>query len=265
MKRLRLVAGNWKMNTTPSFARELAYAIARYAPEFPPVEVILCPPFTSIAAVWEAIKGTTIRLGAQNMHFENEGPFTGEISGSMLLGSGCSAVIIGHSERRRHFGETDQLINKKLKAALLLNTACILADEESYHPRATPIFCLGETLEERQNGKTFEIIERQLKIGLDGLGFDPDQLIIAYEPVWAIGTGVNATPQQASEAHRFLREKLSSLVGSPLAQKIRILYGGSVNAENAGALFAEEEVDGALVGGASLKMDEFVRIVKKAK
>ena len=128
-----------------------------------------------------------------------------------------------------------------------------------------PIFCLGETLEERQNGKTFEVIERQLKIGLDGLDFDPDQLVIAYEPVWAIGTGLNATPQQAAEAHRFLREKLSPLVGSPLAQKIRILYGGSVNAENAGALFAEEEVDGALVGGASLKMDEFVKIVKEAK
>ncbi len=267
MKRPRLVAGNWKMHTIPSFAQELASAIARYASEFPPVEVVLCPPFTSLAAVWKVIKDTGIRLGAQNMHFESEGPFTGEISGSMLLASGCSMVVIGHSERRRHFGETDQLINRKLKAALLLNSfGCILGDEAPYPRRTmTPIFCLGETRSERESGQTFEVLEHQLAAGLEGLQFDEKQLVIAYEPVWAIGTGVNATPQQAAEAHRFLREKLSSLVGSPLVQKIRILYGGSVNAENAGALFAEEEIDGALVGGASLKMDEFVKIVKKAK
>ncbi|HXF49546.1 MAG TPA: triose-phosphate isomerase [Verrucomicrobiae bacterium] len=251
MIRPRLVAGNWKMNTTPSLARDLASAIARYAPEFPPVEVVLCPPFTSLAAVWEAIKGTTIRLGAQNMHFESEGPFTGEISGSMLLGSGCSVVIIGHSERRQHFSETDQIINRKLKKALELGLI--------------PIFCLGETLAEREGGRTFEVLQRQLTGGLDGLNFKEKNLIIAYEPVWAIGTGVNATPQQAAEAHRFLREKLSAHVGTPTAQKLHILYGGSVKAEVADGLFAEEEIDGALVGGASLKAAEFVTIVKKAK
>jgi triosephosphate isomerase len=185
------------------------------------------------------------------MHFESEGAFTGEVSGAMLKSSGCAMVILGHSERRQHFGETDQIVNRKLKKALEFGLV--------------PIFCLGETLAEREGDRTFEVLQRQLTEGVEGLHFKEKNLIIAYEPVWAIGTGMNATPQQAAEAHRFLREKLSSLVGSPLAQKIRILYGGSVNAENAGALFAEEEVDGALVGGASLKMDEFVRIVKKAK
>ncbi len=201
------------------------------------------------------------------MHFEDEGPFTGEVSGSMLLACHCSMVIIGHSERRQHFGETDPLINRKLKAALLLNSfACILGDEAPYPRRTmTPIFCLGETLAERESGRTFQVLEEQLTAGLGGLSFNENSLIIAYEPVWAIGTGVNATPQQAAEVHRFLREKLSALAGAPVAQKLRILYGGSVKAENAEALFAEEEIDGALVGGASLKLDEFVRIVKKAK
>ena len=160
-------------------------------------------------------------------------------------------VILGHSERRQHFGETDQIINKKLKKALEL--------------ALVPIFCLGETLTERQNGKTFDVLQWQLTAGLQGLRLDETKLVIAYEPVWAIGTGVHATPQEAAETHRFLREKLSILVGSPVAQKIRILYGGSVKADVADALFAEEEIDGALVGGASLKLDEFVKIVKKVK
>lgn len=251
MRRTRLVAGNWKMFTTPETARGLAAEIVKHQSEFSPIEVALFPPFTSLAAVREVVEKTNIRLGAQNMHFESEGAFTGEVSGPMLKAAGCSMVILGHSERRQHFGETDGIINRKLKKALKLGLI--------------PIFCLGETLAEREGGKTFRVLERQLAAGLEELRFDETKLVIAYEPVWAIGTGVNATPQQAAEAHRFLREKLSSLVGSPLAQKIRILYGGSVKADIAGALFAEEEVDGALVGGASLKMDEFVRIVKKAK
>ncbi len=246
-----MVAGNWKMFTTPETARGLAAEIVKHQSEFSPIEVALFPPFTSLAAVREVVEKTNIRLGAQNMHFESEGAFTGEVSGPMLKAAGCSMVILGHSERRQHFGETDGIINRKLKKALKLGLI--------------PIFCLGETLAEREGGKTFRVLERQLAAGLEELRFDETKLVIAYEPVWAIGTGVNATPQQAAEAHRFLREKLSSLVGSPLAQKIRILYGGSVKADIAGALFAEEEVDGALVGGASLKMDEFVRIVKKAK
>ena len=251
MTRPRLVAGNWKMHTTPETAAKLASEIRKHQSEFGPVEVALFPPFTSLAAVREIVEKTNIRLGAQNMHFESEGAFTGEVSGSMVKASGCSMVILGHSERRQHFGETDQIINKKLKKALELGLV--------------PIFCLGETLAERESGKTFQVLERQLTAGLEGLHFDEAKLVIAYEPVWAIGTGVNATPQQLAEAHRFLREKLSVLVGSPVAQKIRILYGGSVKAGVAGRLFVEEEIDGALVGGASLKLDEFVRIVKKAR
>lgn len=251
MNRYRLVAGNWKMNTTPESAGKLASEIVKHRSDFGPVEAALFPPFTSLAAVREIVEKTNIRLGGQNMHFESEGAFTGEVSGQMLKASGCSMVILGHSERRQHFGETDQLINRKLKKALEFGLV--------------PIFCLGETLLEKENGKTFEVLERQLKAGLEGLRFDEAKLVIAYEPVWAIGTGVHATPDQAAEAHRFLREKLSVLVGSPVAQKMRILYGGSVKAEVAGGLFAEEEIDGTLVGGASLKAAEFVEIVKKAK
>ncbi len=251
MKRTRLVAGNWKMFTTPESAGALASEIVQHKFEFPPVEVALCPPFTSLGAVREVIKGTEIKLGAQNMHFEEEGAFTGEVSAQMLLACGCSLVIVGHSERRQHFGETDEIINRKLKKALEVGLI--------------PIFCLGETLQERENEKTFEVIERQLTVGLNSLRFDDTQLVIAYEPVWAIGTGVNARPRQAVEAHRFIRDKLAKMAGAPIAQKIRILYGGSVKADVAGPLFAEEEIDGALVGGASLKAGEFVEIIKKAK
>ena len=251
MNRPRLVAGNWKMHTTPDVARGLASEIAKHQSKFGPIEVAIFPPFTSLAAVREIVEKTEIRLGGQDMHFESEGAFTGEVSGAMLKISGCSMVILGHSERRQHFGETDQIINRKLKKALELTLV--------------PIFCLGETLTERQNGKTFDALQGQLTAGLQGVRLDETKLVIAYEPVWAIGTGVQATPQEAAEAHRFLREKLSILVGSPVAQKIRILYGGSVKAEVAGGLFAEEEIDGALVGGASLKASEFVEIIKKAK
>ncbi len=251
MNRTRLVAGNWKMHTTPDVARALASEIAKQQSEFGPVEVALFPPFTSLVAVREVVVKTEIRMGGQNMHFESEGAFTGEVSGPMLVASGCSMVILGHSERRQHFRETDPLINRKLKKALELGLV--------------PIFCLGETLAEREDSKTFDVLQRQLMAGLEGLSFDERKLVIAYEPVWAIGTGANATPRQAAEAHRFLREKLTALVGLPVAQKIRILYGGSVRAEIADELFAEKEIDGALVGGASLKLDEFVKIVKKAK
>ena len=251
MNRPRLVAGNWKMHTTPDVARVLASEIVKHQSKFGPVEVALFPPFTSLATVRKVVEKTEIRLGGQNMHFESEGAFTGEVSGPMLKTSGCSMVILGHSERRQHFGETDQIINKKLKKALEL--------------ALVPIFCLGETLTERQNGKTFDVLQGQLTAGLQGFRLDESKLVIAYEPVWAIGTGVHATPQEAAEAHRFLREKLSILVGSPVAQKIRILYGGSVKADVADALFVEKEIDGALVGGASLKANEFMEIVKKAK
>jgi len=251
MKRTRLVAGNWKMYTTPETARALASEIVRHKSDFPPVEIALCPPFLSLNAVRDIIRGTEIKLGAQNMHFETEGAFTGEVSGQMLVSSDCSMVIIGHSERRQHFGETDEIINRKLKKALEVGLI--------------PIFCLGETLQERENEKTFEVIERQLTVGLNSLRFDDTQLVIAYEPVWAIGTGVNAAPEEAVEAHRFLRDKLAKMAGAPIASKIRILYGGSVKADVALPLFAEEEIDGALVGGASLKAGEFVEIIKSAK
>jgi triosephosphate isomerase len=251
MKRLRLVAGNWKMFTTPESARALASEIARPKSEFGHTEVALFPPFTSLGVVREVLAGTGIKLGAQNMHFESEGAFTGEVSGPMLLAAGCSMVIIGHSERRQNFGETDLTVNRKLKKALELGLV--------------PIFCLGETLPERQGNQTFEVLERQLTEGLKNLNFDEAKIIIAYEPVWAIGTGMNATPRQAAEAHQFLRKKLSRLFDAPKAQKMRILYGGSVKAAVAGPLFSEEEIDGALVGGASLKAAEFVEIIKKAR
>lgn len=251
MRRPRLVAGNWKMHTTPDVARALAANISQRCSEFGPVEVALFPPFTSLSAVRDSVGKMKIALGGQNMHFESEGAFTGEVSGPMLLACGCSMVILGHSERRQHFGETDELINRKLRKA--------------FEVGLVPIFCLGENLAERENGKTFDVLEKQLNKGLADLKFDETKLVIAYEPVWAIGTGKNATPEQAAEAHRFLREKLSKLAGAQIAQKLRILYGGSVKAEIAGGLFAEMEIDGALVGGASLKAAEFVEIVKKAR
>lgn len=209
-------------------------------------EIVLFPPFTTLFIVSEIIKDTNIKLGAQNTHWEDKGAFTGEISPQFLIALGCEYVIIGHSERRKYFFENDEMINKKIKKALEVNLK--------------PVFCIGENLEERKEGKTLAIIENQLKNGLKEIE-KITGMVIAYEPVWAIGTGINATPQQASEVHNFIREYISENYGKEIGEDLRIIYGGSVNKDNIKELLQEEEIDGVLVGGASIKLDEFTQIV----
>ena len=217
------------------FARALVKAIAPQADR----DVLVCPPFTSLAPVADALAGSTVLLGAQNMGYEDEGPFTGEISAPMLKETGARYVILGHSERRNVFGENDELINKKMHKAL---SAGLI-----------PILCVGEQLAEREDNRTFTVVERQLTGGLRNIAPNTGDIVIAYEPVWAIGTGRNASPEQAQEVHAFIRKQLK--------QDSRILYGGSVKPENVDTLMAQEDIDGALVGGASLKIDSFVRII----
>ncbi|NPA48734.1 MAG: triose-phosphate isomerase [Thermodesulfobacteria bacterium] len=248
MKRRPLIAGNWKMHKT--IAETLAY-IEAFKPLVAGVEdrdIMLAPPFTALDAAQRALEGSRISLGAQNCHWEEEGAFTGEISARMLADIGVTYVILGHSERRHIFGETDEMIRQKVAAVL--------------RHELVPILCIGETLEEREAGKTFSVLERQLKEGLKGLSAgDLKDLVIAYEPVWAIGTGKTASPEQAEEAHAFCRRLLAEMFGADFAEKIRILYGGSVKPENIVGLMARPDIDGALVGGASLKPDVFARIV----
>lgn len=248
--RTPLVVANWKMHGTLGEARALASAV-RDGLKRPRAEVVLCPPFTALAAVAEVLAGSPIGLGAQNCHWEAGGAFTGEVSPAMLAELGCRLVIVGHSERRQHFGETDAQVNRKVRAALAHGLA--------------PLLCVGESADERRQGLTFTVVEGQLRAGLGEVS--PDDLgrcIVAYEPLWAIGTGVNATPAQASEVHGYLRGLLSELASKETAQAIRILYGGSVKADNAGDLCREPEIDGALVGGASLQAQSFTGIVRKA-
>ena len=231
----------------------------RFFDEFKPLvsgarhcEIVLCPPFPSLTAAVETVRGTAIRIGAQNLHWENEGAFTGETSGGMIAGAGCTHVIVGHSERRQYFGETDETVNKRTRAALAAGL--------------TPIVCVGETLEEREAGRTEEVLATQLRGGVGSLtGDDVSRIIVAYEPVWAIGTGRTATPEIAEEAHRFLREKAAETFGSGRADALRILYGGSVKPDNAKGLMACENIDGGLVGGASLKADSFAAIVNYSR
>ncbi len=249
--RTPLVMGNWKMNGLIAEARALATAVRDGLKRPRGVEVVLCPPFTALAAVAEILGSGPIRLGAQSCHWEASGAYTGEVSPAMLLDVGCRYVLAGHSERRREMGETDQQINRKLRAALAHGL--------------TPVLCVGETADERRQGLTFTTVEGQLRAGLAGMPADDiARTLLAYEPVWAIGTGVNATPAQAAEVHGYLRGLLSELTSKEVAQTIRILYGGSVKAENADALVAEPEIDGALVGGASLNAQGFIAIVKKS-
>ena len=248
MARRPVIAGNWKMHMTVPEALELVRGILPGASGRTDVEVVLGPPFTALHAVAGAIKGSGIGLAAQNLHSEPKGAFTGEVSAPMLTDAGCTHVIIGHSERRQYFGETDASVNKKLFAALQAGLA--------------PIVCIGETLDERERGAAFEVIEAQLSGGLKDL--EPGKaagLIIAYEPVWAIGTGKTATPDQAQEVHAFIRGWLGKGLGEDAASRIRILYGGSVKPDNVGELMAREDIDGALVGGASLKADSFMALV----
>ncbi|MFA4889799.1 MAG: triose-phosphate isomerase [Candidatus Omnitrophota bacterium] len=251
--RKTIIAGNWKMYKTISEAIELATRLKRelYNLQSEAPEIILCPPFTALSEVNEVIGESGIALGAQDVYWQEEGAFTGEVSPKMLKDAGCSYVIIGHSERRQFFGETNDTVNKKLKAAL----ACGL----------TPIACVGENLAERETNKTFSVLESQVNYSLAGISADDiEKVIIAYEPVWAIGTGITATPQQAQEAQKYIRDLLEKLYNKEAAVTIRIQYGGSVKPENAADLMRQPDIDGFLVGGASLKVESFAEIVRKA-
>ena len=247
MTRRPLIAGNWKMHLNIGEAKSLAADIV--AGGIPADrDVMLAPPFTALAAVAETLKDTPVLLGAQNNCWEEKGAFTGEISPLMLKDAGCSVAIAGHSERRHIFGETDELINKRVAGALKFGL--------------TSILCIGETLEEREAGDTFAVLEKQTRQGLTGIsGFSPDKLVIAYEPVWAIGTGRTATEAQAQEVHLFVRNLLVDIYEKNIASDMRILYGGSVKPDNVDILMAQEDVDGALVGGAALKAESFIRII----
>ena len=249
--RTPFVAGNWKMNKTAAEARELVSVMGKELANVKNVDVVLCPPFISILAVANLLGGTNIGLGAQNLHWEEKGAFTGEVSPGMVK-EFCGYVILGHSERRSYFGETDATVNKKVHAAIKAGL--------------TPIVCVGETLEENKAGKTATIVMGQTKEGLKGLSAeDAAKVVVAYEPVWAIGTGLAATADDAQNVHKnVVRKALAEQFGDAVAQKIRILYGGSVNAANAAEYFGREDIDGALVGGASLKSEDFLAIVKAA-
>jgi triosephosphate isomerase (TIM) len=249
MARQYVIAGNWKMFKTRSEAQSMVLELRQMVQGSEEVEVVVCPPFTALPAVSQVLEGASIRLGAQNVHWEEEGAFTGEISPGMLQDCGCSYVIIGHSERRQYFHETDEVINRKLKKVLA--TPLI------------PILCVGEMLEEREAGRVEEVVLGQLEGDLAGLTAESvSRIIVAYEPVWAIGTGKTATPQIAQEVHSMIRRWLAGRYGGELAASIRILYGGSVKPDNAGELMGQEDIDGALVGGASLTAGSFARIVK---
>jgi len=245
--RRRLVAGNWKMYKTAAAGAALAREIAQgLSPDDP--EVIVFPPATALHAVAEAVKGTAVKVGGQNMHFAREGAFTGEVSALMLKDAGCTHVLLGHSERRHVFGEDDELIAKKTRAA---------ADAG-----LIPVVCVGETLPEREGRRTLEVVERQLERALRQMSADEaGRLAVAYEPVWAIGTGQVATPEQAQEVHAFIRKRLAVSHGDPVAGATRILYGGSVKPDNIAGLMALPDVDGVLVGGASLDAAPFLKIV----
>lgn len=245
-----MVAGNWKMNGTRWEAEHLAAAIKDAEPDPAHVEVVLCPPFTAIDAVARVLKGGAIRFGAQNLFWEKSGAYTGEVSGEMLRDLGCRYVIIGHSERRQIFGETDEIVVKKFFAA---KRAGLI-----------PVLCIGETADERKANQTESVLGRQLDAILQATDAATFQgSVIAYEPVWAIGTGLTATPEQAQEMHVFIRGRLAGF-DEAVAASTRILYGGSVKGENAGKLFAKADIDGALVGGASLSADEFLKICNTA-
>jgi triosephosphate isomerase len=246
----RLVCGNWKMYKTNDEAALLTRDLLAALTPARGAEVVLCPPYTALAEVRYLLAGSAIGLGAQNLFWEHEGAFTGEVSGAMLVSAGCSHVLVGHSERRQYFGETDATVAKRMRAAL--------------DAGLIPIVCVGETLAEREAGRTEEVVLRQFDDGPGTVtGPDARRVVLAYEPVWAIGTGRNATPAQAAEVHALLRARARERWGDA-ADRLRILYGGSVKADNAQALFAEPELDGALVGGASLTAASFLAIVHAA-
>jgi len=243
-----LIAGNWKMHKTLGEATEYVLAFREAVADVVAVDVLLCVPAPLCSPIAKMLKGSNVRLGAQNLYWEPKGAFTGEVSGPILESVGCNYVIVGHSERRHIFGETDEMVNRKLRAAL-----------DAY---LTPIFCIGEKIEEREAGETDNVLTRQITEGLKGFSADEiAKMVIAYEPVWAIGTGVTATPNQANDAHRVVRELVKAQAGEAVAEALRILYGGSVKPDNIVELMREAEIDGALVGGASLSVESFVKIV----
>jgi len=249
--RKKVIAGNWKMNKTASEAVTLTKDIIAQVGRETSVDIVLCPPFTALSAVAHVLEGQAVKLGGQNMHPEKNGAYTGEVSAEMLRTLYVTHVILGHSERRTYFAETDAFINKKVLTAL--------ANE------LKPILCVGETLAEREAGATLAVVQRHVEGGLAGV--KPEQIttvIIAYEPVWAIGTGKVATTAQAQEVHAFIRDLLTKLYGAPLAQKVRILYGGSMKPSNAAELLAEKDIDGGLIGGAALEAKSFIELVKAA-
>jgi len=245
--RVPMIAGNWKMNTTVSEATELVKAMRAGLDQIANVDKVICPPFISLAVVKELIRGSSIRLGAQNLYFEEKGAYTGEIS-PLMLADLCEFVIIGHSERRQYFNETGEIVNKKLRAALKVGLK--------------PILCIGEKLEENEARRTEEVVTEQLESSLAGID-SLDGLIIAYEPVWAIGTGKAATGRQVSETIGLILYNIAQLYDEEVAQQMRILYGGSVTADNIAEFVQQSEIDGALVGGASLKANEFLSIVRQ--
>ncbi len=246
-----VVAGNWKMFKCGDEAVALAEAVAtESAPLTPGADVVICPPFPALARVAGVLRTGSVALGAQNMHWENEGAYTGEVAPPMLVDAGCRYVILGHSERRAMFHETDEIVNRKAHAALAAGLI--------------PIVCVGETKEEREADRTRKVIAAQIEGSLRGIGEDLTRMIVAYEPVWAIGTGLTATPQQAQEVHLLIRGFLERIGGRTVAETTRILYGGSVKPANAGELFRQADIDGGLIGGAALDADSFVAIVKAA-
>jgi triosephosphate isomerase len=252
--RRKFIAGNWKMNLTANEARALVAALRAELDRDAAAlgrdrDLMVAPPAVLIPAVSQALAGSSIALGAQNMHYEDKGAFTGEVSAPMLKPFGVSCAILGHSERRHIFHETDELVNRKVVAAL--------------RHRLEPILCVGETQEERDRGRTSEVVLGQLERGLEGIASEhAARVIVAYEPVWAIGTGRNATPEQAEEVHASIRDALGRRFGAAAAEQVRVIYGGSVTADNVDSLLSRPDIDGALVGGASLKADSFARIAR---
>ena len=244
-----LIAGNWKMYKTPDEAVETARQLVERVADVNDVDIMIAPTFTALVPVFKVIQKSPVALGGQNFFWENEGAYTGEISAAMLKSAGCQYGIIGHSERRQYFGETDETVNKKIQAAIRAGLK--------------PVFCIGETEKEREAEQTLSVLDKQVKNGLEGLVSEQlDMLIIAYEPVWAIGTGKTATDDQAQEVHQFIRSLVEKNFGRPLSDSIRILYGGSVKPDNIAGLMAMPDIDGALVGGASLNAESFSKIVK---
>ncbi len=244
--RIAMIAGNWKMYKTARQAGETVRSLREQVAGVSGVEIVVCPPFTALAGAVEAARGSNLAIGAQNCHWEKEGAFTGEVAVPMLADLGVSHVIVGHSERRQLFGESDATVDKKVGTVLGHGLTCIA--------------CIGETLEQREAGQTLGVLERQVRDGL-GRHLGSAHLVIAYEPVWAIGTGRTATPAQAQEAHAFVRKLVGQLAGQEVAERIRILYGGSVKPDNIAALMGQPDVDGGLVGGASLDVASFAKIV----